>query len=58
MALLAVAGKPSLVENGVSPSLVLSSVSKSSTGADGCKKEVNERLKNFIDNEDVTRVKA
>ena len=47
-----------MVENEVSPSSVLSRVSKSSTVADGCKKGLNERLKNFIDDDDVTGEKA
>ena len=52
MDLLVVVKRPCLVENWVSPSSVLSRDSKSSIAADGCKKEVNERLKNFIDDDD------
>lgn len=51
MNLLAVVGRPYLLENETSPSSVLSRPSKSSDVADGCKKEVRERLKKSIDDE-------
>ncbi len=49
MILLAVVGRPYLVENEVSSSSVLSRFSKSSSVADGREKEARERLKKSID---------
>lgn len=51
MDLLAVVGRPYLLENEASLSSVLSRLSKSSFEADGCKKEAKERLKKSIDDE-------